>query len=262
MGGGLLQGEPELGGDVVALDMRARRDGDHYVINDDKQYSWGAISQNICVTLVNTGGDGQRAVSALLVERGLPGLTFDDDGGKSRPEVRRATRVTFRGCRVPVANRIGAEGDGTAMVETVLDGGRLNIAACSLGGAQAALREVLSWLSERLADKRRLDETQAVQFRIAEWATELEAARTFLWRVACESEAANRSVLCAMAKRFAGDVSVKVASALLELRDSYGHGTHRDMEKIVRDLRANQILHGTSDMMRTMIARALLGKSR
>jgi len=171
--------------------------------------------------------------------------------------------VIFEGARVPVANRLSAEGEGFKIAMAGLDGGRLNIAACSLGGAEAALTKAVAYMRERHAFGKTLSQFQALQFRLADMATELEAARTFLWRAASalDAKAPNATTLCAMAKRFATDAGFEVANQALQLHGGYGYLADYGLEKIVRDLRVHQILEGTNEIMRVIIARSLLGRA-
>jgi alkylation response protein AidB-like acyl-CoA dehydrogenase len=170
--------------------------------------------------------------------------------------------VVFEDVRVPVANRLGAEGIGFKIAMAGLDGGRLNIAACSLGGAQAALDKALAYMKERRAFGKRLDEFQALQFCLADMATGLEASRTLLWRAAAalDAKAANATQLCAMAKRFVTDTCFEVANHALQLHGGYGYLAEFGIEKIVRDLRVHQILEGTNEIMRVIVARSLVGR--
>jgi alkylation response protein AidB-like acyl-CoA dehydrogenase len=172
--------------------------------------------------------------------------------------------VIFENARVPVANRLGDEGIGFRIAMAGLDGGRLNIAACSLGGAQSALDKALTYMKERKAFGKRLDEFQALQFKVADMATELEAARTFLWRAACalDREDTDATMLCAMAKRFATDVGFEVANQALQLHGGYGYLSEYGIEKIVRDLRVHQILEGTNEIMRLIVSRKLIEGAR
>jgi alkylation response protein AidB-like acyl-CoA dehydrogenase len=214
--------------------------------------------------MVRTGGAGPKGISCIAVEKGTPGLSFGAQekklGWKSQP----TAMVNFENCRVPTENLIGNEGDGFKIAMAGLDGGRLNIAACSLGGAQAALDKALAYAGERKAFGRTLSEFQALQFRLADMATELEAARTFLWRAACalDAKAADATTLCAMAKRFCTDAGFEVANQALQLHGGYGYLADYGIEKIVRDLRVHQILEGTNEIMRVIIARALLGRGQ
>lgn len=254
--------EPGAGSDAAALKTRAVRDGDHYVLEGQKQFISGAGASDIYVVMVRTGGDGPKGISTLVVPADTPGLSFGANEKKMGWNVQPTRAVIFEGARVPVANRLGAEGEGFKIAMAGLDGGRLNIGACSLGGAQAALDKTLAYMRERKAFGKRLDEFQALQFRLADMATELEAARTFLWRAAAalDAKSADATRLCAMAKRFATDVGFKVANEALQLHGGYGYLADYGIEKIVRDLRVHQILEGTNEIMRLIISRALIAE--
>jgi alkylation response protein AidB-like acyl-CoA dehydrogenase len=255
--------EPGAGSDAAALKTRAVRDGDHYVLNGQKQFISGAgNADDFYVVMVRTGEEGPGGISTLMVEGGTPGLKFGVNEKKMGWNAQPTRAVIFEDCRVPVANRLGPEGIGFKIAMAGLDGGRLNIGACSLGGAQAALDKALAYMKERRAFGKRLDEFQALQFRLADMATELEAARTLLWRAAANLDAktADATMLCAMAKRFATDAGFKVANEALQLHGGYGYLFDYGLEKLVRDLRVHQILEGTNEIMRLIVARSLLGK--
>ncbi|QRG07978.1 isobutyryl-CoA dehydrogenase [Xanthobacter dioxanivorans] len=254
--------EPGAGSDAAALKTRAVRDGDFYVVDGQKQFISGAGASDIYVVMVRTGGDGPKGISTLVIEAGTPGLSFGANERKMGWNVQPTRSVIFEGLRVPVANRLGAEGDGFKIAMAGLDGGRLNIGACSLGGAQAALERTLAYMRERKAFGQRLDAFQALQFRLADMATELEVARTFLWRAAAalDAKTPDATQLCAMAKRFATDTGFQVANEALQLHGGYGYLADYGIEKIVRDLRVHQILEGTNEIMRLIISRALIAQ--
>jgi butyryl-CoA dehydrogenase len=256
--------EPGAGSDAAALRTRAVRDGDHYVLNGQKQFISGAGSTDILVTMVRTGGDGPGGISTLVVNRDTPGVSFGANERKMGWNAQPTRAVIFENARVPVANRLGDEGIGFKIAMAGLDGGRLNIAACSLGGAQAALDKTLAYAKERKAFGKRLDQFQALQFRLADMATELEAARTFLWRAAAalDRKDPDATQLCAMAKRFGTDVGFAVANEALQLHGGYGYLSEYGMEKIVRDLRVHQILEGTNEIMRLIVSRKLIEGGR
>lgn len=254
--------EPGSGSDAAALKTRAVRDGDHYVLDGQKQFISGAGSADLYAVMVRTGGPGPGGVSTVLVEAGTPGLSFGANEKKMGWKVQPTRAVIFENCRVPVENRLGAEGDGFKFAMAGLDGGRLNIAACSLGGAQAAFEKALGYMGERKAFGKALNEFQALQFRLADMETELEAARTFLWRAASSLDRADPQAtrLCAMAKRFVTDAGFNVANDALQLHGGYGYLADYGIEKIVRDLRVHQILEGTNEIMRVIISRALVAR--
>ncbi|UFS78328.1 isobutyryl-CoA dehydrogenase [Tardiphaga sp. 37S4] len=256
--------EPGSGSDAAALRTRAVIDGDHYVLNGQKQFISGAGDTDVYVVMVRTGGEGAGGVSTIVVEAGTPGLSFGNNERKMGWNAQSTRAVIFENCHVPIANRLGDEGIGFKIAMAGLDGGRLNIAACSLGGAQSALDKSLSYMKERKAFGKRLDEFQALQFRIADMATELEAARTFLWRAAAalDRKDADAGMLCAMAKRFGTDIGFEVANEALQLHGGYGYLAEYGIEKIVRDLRVHQILEGTNEIMRLIVSRKLIEGAR
>ncbi|MDZ4365681.1 MAG: isobutyryl-CoA dehydrogenase [Afipia sp.] len=256
--------EPGAGSDAAALSTRAVRDGDHYVLNGQKQFISGAGKSDIYVVMARTGGNGAGGISTLVVEGDTPGLSFGANERKMGWNAQPTRAVIFENVRVPVANRIGEEGIGFKIAMSGLDGGRLNIAACSLGGAQSALDKSLAYLKERRAFGQRLDEFQALQFRIADMAIELEAARSFLWRAAAalDRKDPDATMLCAMAKRFGTDAGFEIANQALQLHGGYGYLSEYGVEKIVRDLRVHQILEGTNEIMRVIVARKLIEGAR
>ncbi len=256
--------EPGAGSDAAALSTRAVRDGDHYVLNGQKQFISGAGKSDIYVVMARTGGNGAGGISTLVVEGDTPGLSFGANERKMGWNAQPTRAVIFENVRVPVANRIGEEGIGFKIAMSGLDGGRLNIAACSLGGAQSALDKSLAYLKERRAFGQRLDEFQALQFRLADMAIELEAARSFLWRAAAalDRKDPDATMLCAMAKRFGTDAGFEIANQALQLHGGYGYLSEYGVEKIVRDLRVHQILEGTNEIMRVIVARKLIEGAR
>ncbi|SEP32075.1 hypothetical protein SAMN04487843_11145 [Methylobacterium sp. ap11] len=252
--------EPGSGSDAASLRTAARRDGDHYVLDGAKQFISGAGAADFYVTMVRTGEAGPKGISTLVVPADAPGLSFGPNERKMGWNAQPTRAVIFEGCRVPVENRLGEEGIGFRIAMAGLDGGRLNIGACSLGGAQAALDKSLAYMAERKAFGKRLDEFQALQFRLADMATELEAARALLYGAAAaldrkDPDATQRS---AMAKRFATDTGFRVANEALQLHGGYGYLSEYGVEKIVRDLRVHQILEGTNEIMRVIVARGLV----
>jgi len=256
--------EPGAGSDAAALGTRAVRDGDHYVLNGQKQFISGAGASDLYVAMVRTGDKGAGGISTLVIEGNTPGVSFGGNERKMGWNAQPTRAVIFENARVPVANRLGDEGIGFKIAMSGLDGGRLNIAACSLGGAQSALDKSLAYAKERRAFGQRLDEFQALQFRLADMATELEAARTFLWRAASalDRKDSDASMLCAMAKRFGTDAGFEIANQALQLHGGYGYLAEYGIEKIVRDLRVHQILEGTNEIMRVIVARKLIEGAR
>jgi butyryl-CoA dehydrogenase len=256
--------EPGAGSDAAALRTRAVREGDMYVLNGQKQFISGAGSTGLLVVMVRTGGEGAGGISTLVVDADTPGVSFGANERKMGWNAQPTRAVIFENARVPVANRLGEEGIGFRIAMAGLDGGRINIAACSLGGAQSALDKTLAYTRERKAFGKRLDEFQALQFRIADMAIELEAARTFVWRAAAalDRKDADATMLCAMAKRFGTDVGFEVANQALQLHGGYGYLSEYGIEKIVRDLRVHQILEGTNEIMRLIVSRKLIEGAR
>jgi alkylation response protein AidB-like acyl-CoA dehydrogenase len=252
--------EPGAGSDAAALRTTAKRDGEYYVLNGAKQFISGAGAGDVYVVMVRTGGEGPNGISALVVEGNLPGISLGANERKMGWNAQPTRAVMFENVRVPVANRLGDEGMGFRIAMAGLDGGRLNIGACSLGGAQAALDAALNYTRERKAFGKRLDEFQALQFRLADMATELEAARIFLYSAAAAYDRGDADVTmrCAMAKRVATDVGFEVANQALQLHGGYGYLSEYGIEKIVRDLRVHQILEGTNEIMRLIVARKLI----
>ncbi|MGJ4856671.1 isobutyryl-CoA dehydrogenase [Labrys sp. La1] len=253
--------EPGYGSDAGNLATRATHEGDHYVLNGQKQFISGAGASDLYIVMARTGGDGPKGISTFIVPKDTPGLSFGASEKKMGWHAQPTRAVMFENVRVPAANRIAEEGQGFRIAMAALDGGRLNIAACSLGGAQAALDKAIAYMGERKAFGRKISDFQALQFRLADMATELEVARTFLWRAACALDAKSPEAtrFCAMAKRFVTDAGFEVANQALQLHGGYGYLSEYGVEKIVRDLRVHQILEGTNEIMRVIIARALLG---
>ena len=253
--------EPDSGSDAASLKTRAVRDGDHYVINGGKAFISGGGVSDIYVCMVNTGEPGARGVSCIVVEKGTPGLSFGAQekklGWKSQP----TAAVMFENCRVPVANRIGAEGQGFKIAMAGLDGGRLNIAACSIGGAQFCLDRTIEYMRDRKQFGQRLADFQALQFRIADYATEIETARLMVWRAAAAVTARTPGSikLAAMAKLMATDAGFNVVNGCLQLHGGYGYLRDHPIERVLRDVRVHQILEGTNEIMRVIVSRDLLG---
>jgi alkylation response protein AidB-like acyl-CoA dehydrogenase len=254
--------EPGAGSDAAALTTRAVRDGDSYVLNGQKLFISGAGASDLYVVMARTGGAGPGGISSFIVLGGAKGISLGANERKMGWNAQPTRAVTFEDVRVPVGNRLSEEGTGFKIAMAGLDGGRLNIAACSLGGAQSALEKSLAYMKERKAFGKRLDEFQALQFRLADMATGLEASRTFLWRAAAalDRKEANAMTLCAMAKRFVTDTCFDIANQALQLHGGYGYLAEFGIEKIVRDLRVHQILEGTNEIMRLIVARSLVGR--
>ncbi|HEY4114556.1 MAG TPA: isobutyryl-CoA dehydrogenase [Rhizomicrobium sp.] len=251
--------EPGSGSDAASLRTRAVKDGEHYVLNGSKAFISGAGTSDIYVCMVRTGEEGPKGISCLVVEKGTPGLSFGKMekkmGWKSQP----TAQVIFDNCRVPVANRVGAEGEGFRIAMAGLDGGRINIGACSVGTARAALEEAKAYVSDRKQFGKPIAEFQATQFKLADMATELEAARLMIRNAAdaLDKKLPRATMLCAMAKRFASDMGFKIANDALQLHGGYGYLKDFPAERHVRDLRVHQILEGTNEIMRVIIGREM-----
>lgn len=254
--------EPGAGSDAASLATRAERDGDDYVLTGAKAFISGAGTSDLYLVMARTGEGGARGVSAFVVEAGTPGLSFGAQERKMGWNAQPTAMVHFDGVRVPAAHRIGAEGEGFRFAMAGLDGGRINIAACSLGGAGLALETAREHLSARRQFGRPLADFQALQFRLADMATELEAARLMVRRAAFALDAGDpdATLYCAMAKRFATDGGFEVANQALQLHGGYGYLRDYPLERIVRDLRVHQILEGTNEIMRVIISREILGR--
>jgi alkylation response protein AidB-like acyl-CoA dehydrogenase len=251
--------EPGSGSDAASMRTSAKLDGDHYVLNGSKAFISGAGVSDVYVVMARTGGDGAKGVSAFVVEKGWEGLTFGANEKKMGWNAQPTAQVNFDNLRVPVENRIGAEGDGFRFAMAGLDGGRLNIASCSLGGAGFALDTAKAYMETRNQFGRPLKEFQALQFKIADMATELEAARLMVRRGAdaLDKRDPQATKLCAMAKRFATDAGFAVANDALQLHGGYGYLQDYPLERIVRDLRVHQILEGTNEIMRVIVSREM-----
>ncbi len=252
--------EPSAGSDAASLRTKAVKNGDHYVINGGKAFISGGGTSDIYVCMVRTGGEGAGGVSCIVVEKGTPGLSFGTPEKKMGWNSQPTSQVMFDDCRVPVGNLIGEEGQGFKIAMMGLDGGRLNIGACALGTAGAALERAKAYLGERQQFGKPLASFQALQFKLADMATELEAARLLLLQAATKVDAKTPDATkhAAMAKRFATDVSFEVANQALQIHGGYGYLNDFPLERHVRDLRVHQILEGTNEIMRVIIARELL----
>ncbi len=251
--------EPGSGSDAASLKTKAVKDGDHYVLNGGKAFISGAGVSDVYVCMVRTGEDGPKGISCLVVEKGMPGLSFGKKERKMGWNSQPTAQVLFDNCRVPVANRIGAEGEGFRIAMMGLDGGRINIGACSVGTARAALEEALAYSKDRKQFGRPIADFQASQFKLADMATELEAARLMIRSAAAALDRRDprATMLCAMAKRFATDAGFRIANDALQLHGGYGYLKDFPAERHVRDLRVHQILEGTNEIMRVIVAREL-----
>jgi alkylation response protein AidB-like acyl-CoA dehydrogenase len=255
--------EPGAGSDAAALRTRAVRDGDDWVLDGVKQFISGAGVSDVYVVMARTGGDGPRGISAFIVEKGTPGLSF----GVEEIKMGWNAQVIFEGVRVPADAMLGGpegEGTGFAIAMNGLNGGRINIAACSLGGAQAAYDTAAAYVRDREAFGGSLLDEPTIRFTLADMATGLETSRTLLWRAAAalDAGAPDKVELCAMAKRYVTDTCFTIADQALQLLGGYGYLREYGLEKIVRDLRVHRILEGTNEIMRVVIGRAEAARAR
>lgn len=252
--------EPGSGSDAAALRTTARRDGDDYVLNGTKQFISGGGVNDVYVVMVRTGAEGPKGISCLVVDKDTPGVSFGAPERKLGWNASPTAQVIFDNARVPVANRVGAEGDGFRFAMAGLDGGRLNIGACSLGGAQRCLDEAVAYVKDRRQFGKAVAEFQNTQFALADMATELEAARALLYLAAAKvsAGAADKTRFSAMAKRLATDTGSSVVDRALQLFGGYGYLKDYPIERFWRDLRVHRILEGTNEVMRMIVGRDLL----
>jgi alkylation response protein AidB-like acyl-CoA dehydrogenase len=252
--------EPGSGSDAVALKTKATKKGNsHYLLNGTKSFISGGPTSDVFAVMCRTGEEGAGGVSCLLVEKGTKGLTFGKQEKKMGWNSQHTSMVNFDNCEIPIDNLVGNEGDGFKIAMKGLDGGRVNIAACSLGGARAALEASLNYAAERKQFGKTLDKFQVTQFKLADMATELEASRLMVLRAACalDSQDKQATKLCAMAKRYATDVCSEICNMALQIHGGYGYLKDFPLERLVRDLRVHQILEGTNEIMRVIISRYL-----
>jgi alkylation response protein AidB-like acyl-CoA dehydrogenase len=252
--------EPGSGSDAAALKTRAVRDGDHYVVTGTKQFISGGGENDLYITMVRTGEDGPKGISALVIEKDMPGVSFGAQERKLGWHSQPTAQVNFDSVRVPAENLIGAEGEGFRIAMMGLDGGRLNIGACSLGGAQRCLDEAVRYTQERKQFGKAIADFQNTQFMLADMATELEAARALLYLAAAKVTAGtpDKTRFAAMAKRLATDTGSSVVDRALQLHGGYGYLMDYPIERFWRDLRVHSILEGTNQVMRMIVGRDLL----
>jgi alkylation response protein AidB-like acyl-CoA dehydrogenase len=252
--------EPGSGSDAASLQTRARRDGDSYVLSGSKAFISGAGATDVLVVMARTGGDGPSGISSLLVDADSPGVRFGKNEHKMGWNSQPTRAVFFDDVRVPVSNRLGAEGEGFKIAMRGLDGGRINIGACSVGAAQGALNAAHLHLHERKQFGRPLADFQALQFKLADMATDLVAARQMVRLAASKLDRGDpdATVYCAMAKRFATDAGFAICNQALQIHGGYGYLHDYPLERLVRDTRVHQILEGTNEIMRVIIARRML----
>jgi len=252
--------EPGSGSDAASLKTRARREGDHYVVNGTKAFISGGGRSDLYLVMLRTGGEGPKGISCLVVEAGTPGLSFGAEERKLGWNSQPTTMVILEDCRVPVANRLGEEGEGFKIAMAGLDGGRVNIGACSLGAARTCLSAARDHVTTRTQFGQAIAGFQATQFKLADMATELQAARLMIRLAAAKLDAGDpeATLHCAMAKRFATDAGFRICDDALQLHGGYGYLKDCPIERFFRDLRVHRILEGTNEIMRVIIARRLL----
>lgn len=252
--------EPSSGSDAASLRTKAVRDGDHYVLNGTKAFISGGGRSDVYVIMARTGAEGPKGISTFVVEKGTPGLSFGAPekkmGWKSQP----TSAVILEDCRIPAGNLLGSEGDGFTIAMKGLDGGRINIAACSLGGARSCLERAIKYMKERQQFGQPISKFQALQFKLADMATELEAARLMVHQAAFKVNRGDpdATAKAAMAKQFATDAGFRIVNEALQLHGGYGYMKEYQIERYLRDLRVHQILEGTNEIMRVIVSRYLL----
>ncbi|WP_058535698.1 acyl-CoA dehydrogenase family protein [Legionella saoudiensis] len=252
--------EPESGSDAASLKTKAIKDGEHYVLNGSKSFISGGSVSDVYLCMVRTGDESHHGITCLLVEKGTPGLSFGKLEKKMGWHSQPTSMVFFENCRVPVSNRVGDEGMGFKIALSALNGGRINIASCSLGGALACLRLSQQYMDERKQFGKKLNEMQALRFYFADMLTDYEAARLMVYRAAAamDKEDPKAPMYCAMAKRMATDVAFNISDKAMQLHGGYGYLRDYQIERIFRDLRVHQILEGTNEIMREIIAKVSL----
>ena len=252
--------EPGAGSDAASLSTKAVRDGDDYILNGTKTFISGAGWSDIYLVMARTSDNGAKGVSTFVIEKGADGLSFGANEKKMGWNAQPTAQVIMEDCRIPAENLVGAEGDGFKFAMSGLDGGRINIGACSLGGAQKALDASLQYTKERKQFGKSISDFQNTQFMLADMETELTASRMMIYRAAdmLDKKIPNAGAACAMAKRFTTDMCSKIANDALQLHGGYGYLSEYEIEQIVRDLRVHQILEGTNQIMRMIVSRSLL----
>lgn len=252
--------EPESGSDAASLKSFARLDGDHYVLNGSKAFISGGSVSDLYLCMVRTSHDSHHGITCMLLEKGMPGLSFGKLEQKMGWRNQPTSMVFFENCRVPVSHRVGEEGMGFKIALNALNGGRVNIAACSLGGAIACLRRTQTYLHERKQFGKSLSEMQALRFYFADMMTNFDAARLLVYRAADALDKGDPKapMYCAMAKRLATDIAFQISDRAMQLHGGYGYLRDYHIERIFRDLRVHQILEGTNEIMREIIAKSVL----
>jgi alkylation response protein AidB-like acyl-CoA dehydrogenase len=252
--------EPGAGSDAASLKTKAVRDGDEYVINGSKAFISGGGRADVYVTMVRTGDDGPGGVTCIAIPKHAPGISFGAQERKMGWNSQPTAMVLFDDCRVPIENRVGDEGQGFRIAMAGLDGGRINIGACSIGAARACLERTIDYVKDRKQFGKRIADFQNTQFKLADMATDLEAARLLIHGAAAKVDATapDRTQACAMAKRFATDAGFNICNEALQLHGGYGYLMDHPIERYLRDCRVHQILEGTNEVMRVVISRKLL----
>jgi len=252
--------EPGSGSDAAALSTTAKKDGDYYILNGTKAFISGASLSDIYLTMVRTGDKTPNGISCLIIDKDSEGLSFGKLETKMGWNSQPTAQVIFENCKVPIKNLIGKEGDGFKIAMQGLDGGRINIASCSLGAARICLEKSISYVTDRKQFGKKISDFQATQFKLSDMATKLEAARLMVMKAASDldNKAQETTKMCAMAKRFATDIGFDICNEALQLHGGYGYLSEYEIERYVRDLRVHQILEGTNEVMRVIISRALL----
>ena len=255
--------EPGAGSDAASLKTEAQLDGNsHYIINGTKAFISGGSTSDVYAVMCRTGSEGAKGISCILVEAGTPGLSFGKKEKKMGWNSQHTAMVHFDECRIPIENLVGQEGDGFKIAMVGLDGGRVNIAACSVGGARAALELSIAYAQDRKQFGNSISHFQSIQFKLADMATELDTARLMVYRAAKSLGNADveATMHCAMAKRWATEIGSKICNEALQIHGGYGYLKDFPIEKLVRDLRVHQILEGTNEIMQSIIAKRLLGQ--
>ncbi len=255
--------EPSAGSDAAALQSKAVRDGEHYIVNGSKSFISGGSVSDVYLCMVRTGDSSHRGISCLLIEKDTPGMSFGKLEKKMGWHSQPTSMVFFENCRVPVHNRVGVEGLGFKIAMNALNGGRINIAACSLGGAKFAIKRSQAYMQERAQFGKKLADMQALRFYLADMMTEFEAAKLLVYRAASALDNGDQTAvtLCAMAKRYATDAAFLIADKAMQLHGGYGYLRDYQIERVFRDLRVHQILEGTNEIMREMIAKAVFNEA-
>ena len=256
--------EAGAGSDAGNLKTKAVKDGDHYIVNGTKSFISGGGYSDVYVTMVRTGDKSSDGISTLMIEKDSPGISFGAQEKKMGWNSQPTAQVIFEDCRVPVKNLLGNEGDGFKIAMKGLDGGRLNIAACSLGTAQSAFERAVEYVGDREQFGKKIQDFQSIQFKLADMATELEASRLMLRSAAAkvDENAPDKTKSAAMAKRFVTDLGFKIVNEALQIHGGYGYLKDYPLERNLRDVRVHQILEGTNEIMKVIISREILKENK